>query len=223
VTCACDAPVGGKGLAQRPLVRVVVLALALLAAGCGAARHNSPPSPPGRSALRSAGSVAAATAPAHPCGLLTLEMAQRLYANVKAPASATNPSAASEISECDYYGPNRSFYVNDVSVEAGTLQVAKSLGGSSYLPPRQLAARIVGNPSAADDNRAYAVDLPAPGSQAVFIFEYKTGGGSDQSVTWIHGDLQVSIDAYSQGSTGSTKSLQQTLIAEAITVESQLP
>lgn len=150
-------------------------------------------------------------------------MARGLYRNVKAPGSSSKPTRASEISECNYYGPSRSFYINDVSIQAGTVQAAESAGGSSYKPPRQLAASTIGNPSAADDTKAYDVDLSKPGTQAVFIFEYKSGGGSDQSVTWIHGDLEVSIDAYSQGPTGSTKSLQKTLIADALQVNSKLP
>lgn len=211
-----------RSIRRLAVMMMGLLVLSSLASACGPARHS--PSVSGSPSASGSGALTLShTALASPCRLFPLAMAQGLYANVKGPGTASGPSRDSAISECDYYGPNATFYVNDVSMEGGTVQAARSAGGSSYKPPRQLAAYITGDPSGSSDTAAYAVDLSKPGTQAVFIFEYKQGGGSDQSVTWIHGDFEVSIDAYSQGSTGGTKSLRNVLIADALQIDSKLP
>ena len=66
------------------------------------------------------------------------------------------------------------------------------------------------------------IELDGPGEQAVFTYGNRSGGGSDQTITWLHRNLVVSLLAMSDGTTGYTASLQSVLLADARIIDAGL-
>jgi len=151
----------------------------------------------------------AVSVPSNPCDLLTPDMAQGLYPRVDIPGK---PAGRSDYNaECAYSSPA------SPSIEMVGLEVQKHLVGDKG--PREMARAMASDPASSGNTEAHFVDVDGPGQQAVFVYETKPSGTSQQRIIWLHGNLNVYLLV---SSTAYTASLQSVLMADARLVDAGL-
>jgi hypothetical protein len=208
----------------RMKMAAVVIVVASLSAGCdlGAGKTGTAGAMQGVSTKKPTSVMPARqlSVPSDPCGLLTPSMALGLYPSVATPGT---PDSGPGIVECVYDTPDGSAaHVERVHLEVITQDLGRQAGGSNFQLPRALAQSIASNPTSSGDSDAHFIDLDAPGDQTVFLDGNRSGGGSEQSIRWLHGNLVVSLETLSDGTTGYTASLQSILLADARMIDAGL-
>jgi hypothetical protein len=211
----------------RMKLAMVVIVVASLSAGCatGTGKAGTAGAVKGEATQEPSSAMPARqlSVPSKPCTLLTPGMAQALYPSV-VPSREAPPDLPGEAgcTYLTYVAQVPGAHVERVEYTVTTQEFGLQQLGSNFKLPRELAQSIASNPTSSGDTDAHFIELDGPGEQAVFLYGNRSGGGSEQSITWMHGNLIVWLHAWSEGTTGYTASLQGILLADARTIDTGL-